>query len=147
MEKNYYSEIENYIKKTEVNKRARRLEENSDTLTNYWNIGKLIVEAQGGEQRATYGNQLIKEWSKMLNEKYGKGYNESHLKRFRQFYCTFPKSAAMRHLSWSQIRRILPIKDENKRNYYINLCITRNLSERELGYEIKNIITRCCKLY
>lgn len=32
---NYYNEIENYIKKTEVNKKARRLEENSDILTNY----------------------------------------------------------------------------------------------------------------
>ena len=29
-------------------------------------------------------------------------------------------------------------KDENKRNYYINLCITNNLSKRELEREIKN---------
>ena len=33
---------------------------------------------------------------------------------------------------------ILPIKDKNKRNYYINLCITNNLSKRELEREIKN---------
>jgi len=32
----------------------------------------------------------------------------------------------------------LPIKDENKRNYYINLCIENNLSKRELEREIKN---------
>lgn len=31
----------------------------------------------------------------------------------------------------------MPIKDENKRNYYINLCIKNNLSERELAKEIK----------
>ena len=66
---NYYNEIEEFIKKTEVNKRARRLEENNDILTNYWNIGKLIVEVQGGEKRAKYGNQLIKEWSKKYTEK------------------------------------------------------------------------------
>lgn len=33
---------------------------------------------------------------------------------------------------------ILPIKQENKRNYYINLCIKNNLSVRELRNEIKN---------
>jgi hypothetical protein len=48
-EQKYYNEIENYIKRNEVNKRRRLLEENYDTLNNYWNIGKLIVEAQGGK--------------------------------------------------------------------------------------------------
>ena len=32
----------------------------------------------------------------------------------------------------------MPIKDENKRNYYINLCIANNLSKRELEKEIKS---------
>lgn len=32
----------------------------------------------------------------------------------------------------------MPIKEENKRNYYINLCITKRLSKRELIREIKN---------
>ena len=31
----------------------------------------------------------------------------------------------------------MPIKDENKRNYYINLCLENNLSKRELEKEIK----------
>ncbi len=59
---NYFEEIENIIKKHEVNKKARVLEENYDTLSNYWNIGRLLVEAQGCEVRAKYGNNLIKEW-------------------------------------------------------------------------------------
>ena len=33
---------------------------------------------------------------------------------------------------------ILPIKNENERNYYINLVILNNLSVRELRKEIKN---------
>ncbi len=41
-------------------------------------------------------------------------------------------------LNWTIIRTILPIKDENKRNYYINLCIKNNLSKRELIKEIKS---------
>lgn len=42
------------------------------------------------------------------------------------------------HLTWTHIKELLPIKEENKRNYYINLCIAKKLSSRELIKEIKN---------
>ena len=138
-EQQYYEEIEHLIKKHEVSKRVRRLEANNDLVTTYWNVGRLIVEAQGGEKRTKYGNELIKKWSIKLTETYGKGYDVSNLKRFRQFYLVFRKGGAVRHqLSWTHIRKLLPIKDENKRNYFINLCIKNNLSERELTREIKS---------
>ena len=41
-------------------------------------------------------------------------------------------------LTWTNIRLLLPIKNENKRNYYINMCIKKNLSKRALEKEIKN---------
>lgn len=41
-------------------------------------------------------------------------------------------------LRWSHIVEILPIKNENARNYYINQIILNNLSVRELRKEIKN---------
>ena len=88
----------------------------------YWQIGKLIFEAQGGSKRA----------------KYGKGYNYTNLSRFRKFYLLFPILAPVAQLSWSLITILLPIKDENKRNYYINLCLKNNLSKRELINEIKS---------
>ena len=83
-EKEYYNEIESFIKKNEISKKRRVLEENYDTLNNYWNIGKLIVEAQGGSSIAKYGNELIKEWSVNLTQNYGKGYNYTNLSRFRK---------------------------------------------------------------
>ena len=49
-----------------------------------------------------------------------------------------PILATVSQLSWSHVVELLPIKEENKRNYYINLCITRKLSVRELKDEIKN---------
>jgi len=138
-ENDYYVEIENYIKRNEVNKKRRILEENYDTLNNYWNIGKLLVEAQGGEARAKYGNELIKKWSIKFTRNYGKGYDVSNLKRFRQFYLLFSKGATVSHqLSWSHIVEVLPIKDENMRNYYLNQCIIHNLSIRKLREEIKS---------
>ena len=51
----------------------------------------------------------------------------------------FKKGGTLCHqLTWSNIRILLPIKNENKRNYYINMCIKKNLSARELKKEIKN---------
>ena len=44
----------------------------------------------------------------------------------------------MCQLSWSHMKYILPIQDENEKNYYINLCITRKLGVRDLLEEIKN---------
>ena len=40
----------------------------------YWNIGKSIVEQQGGEARAEYGAQLIKALSKQMTADFGKGF-------------------------------------------------------------------------
>ena len=88
---NYFEKINNIIEQTEVNKHVRTMQINSETLINYWHIGKLLIEAQGGEARAKYGNGLIKEWSKIFVEKYGKGYDERNLRRMRQFYVVFPK--------------------------------------------------------
>ena len=138
-EEQYYSEIEHLIKKNEIQKRSRKLEENHTLVTTYWTIGKILVEAQGGTSRAKYGNELIKKWSKRLTELYGKGYDATNLRRFRQFYIAFQKRGPLaRTLTWSHYLCLLPIKDENKRNYYINLCIKNNLSKRELVKEIKS---------
>ena len=135
---NYYNAVENIIKKNEVNKKARIIEENYETVNSYWHIGKIIVEAQGGEKRAKYGNELIKKWSVKLTEKDGKGYDSSNLRNFRRFYLLFQNCDPVGLTSWTNLRTLLPIKDENKRNYYLNLCISKKLSSRELQKEIKN---------
>ena len=62
----------------------------------YWNIGKSIVEQQGGEEKAEYGVRLIAELSKQMTTDFGKGFTVANLKNMRQFYLTFPKSYALR---------------------------------------------------
>ena len=135
---NYFKNIEELIIENEASKKANALRNNSSTLQTYWNIGKIIVEAQGGEKRAKYGDNLINEWGKKLSLKYGKGYDTRSLRRFRTFYIEFSKWAAVRpELTWTHYRTLLSIKNENERNYYINLVILNNLSSRELEKEIK----------
>lgn len=134
----YLDNIKILIEKDIILKKKHKLIEENNILNTYFEIGKLLIEAQGGEKRAKYGNQLIKEWSKELTNLYGKGYDVSNLKRMRQLYLTFQKSGPVGHLSWSHYRYILPIKEESKRNYYINICIKQNLSKNKLIEKIKN---------
>ncbi len=94
-EEKYYTEIESYIKKNEINKRRRVLEENYDTLNNFWEIGRLLVEAQGGKDNNKRGNELIKKWSIKYTKNYGIGYSYANMARFRQFYLVFPKFATV----------------------------------------------------
>ena len=136
---NYYEQVENLIKNNEVNKKVRALQDNSETLYTYWNIGRLIVEAQDGKKRAKYGDGLIKKWGYKLSLKYGRGYDYTNLSRMRTLYITFPIIGTLsQQLSWSHYYTILPIKNPNERNYYINRVILDNLSVRDLRREIKN---------
>ena len=140
---NYLENIKSLIENDIVLKKKHRLEEENNKLKIYFEIGKLIVEAQGGERRAKYGNGLIKEWSIELTRLYGRGYNISNLKRMRQFFLLFKKGASLPHqfmtnLTWTNLSIILPIKNISKRNYYINLCIKQNISSRLLKEKINN---------
>ena len=79
MEKDYKKELIKLVEKTEVNKGYHDYFKNKDLVNNYFEIGRLLVEAQGGEERAKYGNGLIKEWSAELVRLFGKGYDVSNL--------------------------------------------------------------------
>lgn len=60
--------------------------------TNYM-IGHYIVEEeQQGQERATYGTQLLKELSRRLTERYGKGWSKRTLDYCKQFYLMFSNS-------------------------------------------------------
>ena len=138
-EQDYFNEIKNIIENSEVNKKVREYKNNYDDLMAKWNIGKLLVEAQGGEKRAKYGDGLIKKWSEIFSKEYGKQYSRSNMFYMRQFFMNFPiVQPLVGQLTWSHIIKLLPIKNENERNYYINQVILNNLSKRELINEIKS---------
>ena len=138
----YYQNIKGLIESNLVELRKNEIKNNYHTLETYLNVGKELVEAQGGEVRAKYGNNLIRKYSVKLTKEYGKGYNYTNLARMRALYLWFEKVAAPRQLftklNWTLFRLLLPIKNENKRNYYINSCIEHNFSERKLREFIKS---------
>ncbi len=137
---NYYKEIKNLIEEKEVNDKVRYLESNKETIKTYYEIGRLLTNAQGGEEKAKYGDGLIKKRSEKLTKEYGNGYKIANLKNMRKFYIMFRKSytvCSQSNLSWSHYKYLLKFDNENERNYYINRCIQNNLSVRGLINEIK----------
>ena len=135
----YYNQIKNVIENYEVSNKVRVMQDNRDRLKTNWQIGKLLVDAQGGMSRAKYGDGLIKKWSKKLSEVYGNKYGYTNLSNMRQFYILFPiLRTVCEELSWSHYRYLLPVKNENERNYYINQVILNHLSVRELREMIKS---------
>ena len=137
---NYYEEIKNELIENEIYKKAKDYSKNKSDLMHYYNVGKLLIEAQGGEARAKYGDGLIKEYSRRLTNELGQGYSTRNLKRMRKFYLIFSKGSAMPafSLSWSHYLEVLCLKDINEIIYYINTAIDYNLSYRELHKRIKN---------
>ena len=136
---NYYNEIKETLVKNEIYKNVKDYSKNKSDLNAYYEVGRLIVEAQGGVKRAKYGNKLIKEYSEKLTKELGKGYNVTSLKGMRQLFIKSPTvSDQLYFLNWSQILEIIYLEDNGKINYYISQCINFNLSVRELRERIKS---------
>ena len=136
---NYYNEIKEVLIKNEAYKAVKDYSKNKSDLNSYFEVGKLLVEAQGGEARAKYGNKLIKEYSEKLTKELGKGYKVSTLRKIRQFYLLFRKRSALpSELKWSHINELLSLNSMKQIEYYIYITKTENLSYRELRERIKS---------
>ena len=140
---NYYDEIKNILIDNIIGRKVREYKSNQKDLEGYYNVGKLLIEAQGGETRAKYGNQLIKEYSERLTSELGKGYTPTRLKYMREFYLLIKKSPTLSdqfrsiNITWSNICEILSFKDEKEIEYYLNISNKFNLSTRDLRKRIK----------
>ncbi len=130
----YYNKIKDELVNNETYKRVKDYSKNRNDLKTYYNVGKLLNDA--GKH---YGEGIIKKYSDKLTNELGKKFNETTLKRIRQFYSLIKKGAPLVHqLTWSHYQELLPLKEINKINYYINICQEQNLSKRKLREKIKN---------
>ena len=133
---NYYNEIKNKIIDNEVYSKIKDYSKERHKVITYLEIGKLLTEAGG-----KYGDNIIEEYSKKLVIEVGKKYNRSTLFRMKQFYNVFSNEKVaplVQQLSWSHCLILLPIKNINEINYYINQVSKRNLSKRQLEEIVKN---------
>ena len=136
---NYYNEIKDTLIRNEVYKRAKDHSKNRSDLNSYYEVGRLLVEAQGGEERAKYGNKLIKEYSDRLGKELGKGYSERNLFDMRKFYLLIQKvQTVSAQLTWSHYVKLMKLENINEIKYYIYITEKQNLSVRELTTKIKS---------
>lgn len=106
---------------------------NIEMLNLYWNIGKVIMEIQQGDERASYGEAVLEKLSQRLTDEFGKGFSSRNLRTMRKFYLTYPiwKTVSSK-LSWSHYLELIKIEEEPKRSFYLNEAINSMWSVREL---------------
>ena len=131
-----------------------------------WLVGRRIVEQeQHGKERAQYGKHIVELASEALTAEFGKGYSVVNIKSFRKFYLTFNNlligqtvSAQSRNdltikgqsvsaelelakmlpsnLSWSHYERLMRIKNEDERDWYMREAAEESWSVRTLNRNI-----------
>lgn len=116
-----------------------------------WLVGQRIVEQeQHGYERAEYGKRIINLASEALTAEFGKGYSVVNIKSFRKFYLTFKDlmigqtpSAQLElakslpsNLSWSHYERLMRVKDDDERDWYMHEASGEGWSVRTLNRNI-----------
>jgi predicted nuclease of restriction endonuclease-like (RecB) superfamily len=115
---------------------------NTQMVTCYWHIGRLIVEEeQGGAERAIYGKGLLVELARKLSADFGKGFDASNLRNMRLFYKGYPNCDALSHnLSWTHYRILLRVENHVARAFYEAEAINARWSTRELERQIASLL-------
>ncbi len=128
-----YNDVSNLIEKTKL-KVATYI--NTEFVILNWNIGQRIKNELLCNKKPEYGKRVIKELSKRLIEKYGRGYSYSNLYRMLQineYFSDFEIFATLsQKLSWSHLVEIVKIDTDIKRKFYLTMCMNENWSVRTL---------------
>ncbi len=136
-----FAEIRNLIAES---KQRVAVSVNAELSMLYWNIGKRIKTDILNNERAGYGQQILKKLSKTLIEEYGKGWSEKQLQHCLRSAETFPDeeffSTLRRQLSWTHIKTIMYLDDELKRSFYIEMCKLEKWSSRTLQDRINSML-------
>jgi len=111
----------------------------------YWQIGKRINEEIAGKSRSDlYGKEIVSSLWKQLSVDYGSAFSEKNLRRMMQFAKIFPDEKivvpVIRQLSWTHILAVIPIEDETKRMFYIEMCKIEKWSVRTFRERINSML-------
>jgi predicted nuclease of restriction endonuclease-like (RecB) superfamily len=110
----------------------------------YWQIGNRILREVLGNERATYGEQIVATLSRQLVSEFGRGFEDKNLRRMMQFAEVFPDEAIVatlwRQLSWSHFRELLPLSKPHQREFYAEMCRIEGWSVRTLHERIESML-------
>ena len=110
---------------------------NTALVKAYWDVGREIVEKQGGEARSRYGDGLVARLSLKLTAEFGPGYKKVNLFYMRRFFLAFPKVHTLcKQLNWSHYRTLACIEKAEARQFYYDECAKSGWSVRDLQRQI-----------
>jgi len=134
---NFYDDIRKII----VNAKTEAVRSvNFQRVLMYWQLGeRIFVEEQRGEDRAKYGEYIIKNLANNLEPEFGSGFSGRQLELCRQFYRMYPIANALRsQFNWAQYRLFIRIDDDYKREYYELETLNNAWTGRELERQINS---------
>ena len=71
---------------------------NTNMVLSYWLIGReIVLELQGGDDRAEYGKRVLEDLSMRLTARFKKGFSVTNLRYFRLFFQAFPDRFPIHH--------------------------------------------------
>jgi len=140
---------------------------NTILTSTYWEIGRRIVEyEQYGQERAEYGDQLLKNLSYDLTKNFGRGFSADNLESMRLFYLTYSLAEISETLSrkfdleksetssrklndefiykrfplpWSHyVMLVRRIKEDDARKFYESEALHSGWSVRQLDRQISS---------
>jgi predicted nuclease of restriction endonuclease-like (RecB) superfamily len=134
----HHSNLYQYSRELILNARKKVFETAHFTMVEtYWNIGRKIVEEQGGEQYAEYGKGLLKSVSERLSTEFGRGFTYVNLTNMRKFYLQFPNVYALRkELSWTHYRSLIRVENPKARELYMNEAANNGWNTRLLDEQV-----------
>jgi len=134
---NLLNELIAIIEKTKIQVVSQA---NSSLTVMFWQVGKRILTHNLQNKRAEYGKQIVVTVSRELVTKFGKNYEEKNLRRMIQFAEKYPVVENVvtlsRHLSWSHFLALIPLNDQNARDFYGKLSYGNIFGVRELREQI-----------
>ena len=139
--KKLFSEVKRLIEEAKQNV-AKTV--NATTTALYWSVGAKINSEILGNKRAEYGKEVVKSLSQKLTLEYGKGWSEQQLRHCLRIAETFPDKeilyALSRQLSWTHLRSIMYLKDDLRREFYIEMSRLENCDTRTLSAKIDSML-------
>ena len=135
----FYNDMRNIILNSR-NNAVRGVE--VERMMMYWRLGeRIFVEEQRGQDRAEYGEYLIRNLSRDLEAEFGSGFSSRQLERARKFYRIYPTITTLRtELNWFQYRLLTAIDDDYKREYYELEAANHAWTGRELERQINSLL-------
>lgn len=118
---------------------------NSTMTIMYWHIGDRINRELLGNERATYGKQIIANLSRRLTEQYGGNqFSEKNLNRMRLFAERFNDlsiwTPLVSKLPWSHFLQVMSVDGDLARNFYLTMAADQHWSKRTLKAKIDGML-------